>query len=445
MAELQNAMPPGWDCQLDRKSGRYYFVNHYTKTTTWDDPRLKPRHYPSGIHPSMTTESIPMQHGSPEFRRNYVYPSQNTPIPAFQIPAHCSPKTVPLQDLGHVSRNSPRSARVQDSSLSTTATNTEEAVAKISAMFPTVSDTHIRLLLKKYMKSIFPKADETMILDILSSNDNNIQKASDVLKEMGFEKRDSAKLSRHQQKPKPEPSKPKQEPAREAPATLKIKTLDDKRMIKAELQEKYKDIPEQVITIALESVEFDKERANHILHLMVQEENDKQTVIQPREDPDEITEVESISQAVTVVPLSQSRQSLKSILKTEKSDYSLKDTSSFSRVIEEPSDAMDAVGYRSQNLTNTHGADRSLVKGANQELLLEDYIKWQGPQPNLHKGPQEGLAKGSDPVLLSVHNYQPCGPNPELRKGPKLGRAKGSILSQLKDAVVGESRDCFKY
>lgn len=53
-------------------------------------------------------------------------------------------------------------------------------------------------------------------------------------------------------------------------------------LVKAELQEKYKDIPEQVITIALESVEFDKERANHILHLMVQEENDKQTIIQPR-------------------------------------------------------------------------------------------------------------------------------------------------------------------
>lgn len=80
------------------------------------------------------------------------------------------------------------------------------------------------------MKSIFPKADETMILDILSSNDNNIQKASDVLKEMGFEKRDSAKLPRHQQKPKPEPSKPKEEPAQQTPTTLKIKTLNDKRM-----------------------------------------------------------------------------------------------------------------------------------------------------------------------------------------------------------------------
>lgn len=40
-----------------------------------------------------------------------------------------------------------------------------------------------------------------------------------------------------------------------------------------ELQEKYKDIPEQVINLALESVHFDKDRANQVLQIMVQEEN----------------------------------------------------------------------------------------------------------------------------------------------------------------------------
>lgn len=41
-----------------------------------------------------------------------------------------------------------KGSRTQDSSL-TVVQDTEESVAKISAMFPTVSDTHIRLLLKK--------------------------------------------------------------------------------------------------------------------------------------------------------------------------------------------------------------------------------------------------------------------------------------------------------
>lgn len=40
-----------------------------------------------------------------------------------------------------------RSSKVQDTNFTTT--DTEEAVAKISALFPTVSETHIKLLLKK--------------------------------------------------------------------------------------------------------------------------------------------------------------------------------------------------------------------------------------------------------------------------------------------------------
>jgi hypothetical protein len=42
--------------------------------------------------------------------------------------------------------------------------------------------------------------------------------------------------------------------------------------VKARLQEKYPDIPERVIIIALESVDFDEERAGQILNIMVQEE-----------------------------------------------------------------------------------------------------------------------------------------------------------------------------
>mmetsp|Transcript_15456 Transcript_15456/g.39980 ORF Transcript_15456/g.39980 Transcript_15456/m.39980 type:complete len:167 (+) Transcript_15456:50-550(+) len=33
-------LPPGWEGRLDKTSGRVYFLNHNTKTTTWDDPRL---------------------------------------------------------------------------------------------------------------------------------------------------------------------------------------------------------------------------------------------------------------------------------------------------------------------------------------------------------------------------------------------------------------------
>ncbi|KAK4877196.1 hypothetical protein RN001_009702 [Aquatica leii] len=392
MAELQNPLPSGWDCLLDKRTGRPYYVNHFTKTTTWDDPRLQSRRYQASIpHPIELTV---------------------------------------LQDFGHI-RNSPRTSRMQDTTL-TTAVNTEEAVTKISTMFPTVSDTHIRLLLKKYMKFIFPKAEETMILDILSSNDNNIQKASEILKDMGYEKRENAKPSRAVIKPEPpkvEEPMPRVEP--------KMKTVADKKIIQSKIEAKYKDVPGQVITIALDSVDFDEQRAEQILDIMVQEENDKT-------ENGNITNNQSIEEILVdpltnTVPVSQSRQSLKSLLKTEKSDYSMKESASFSRVLEETADDM-AGDFKSPNITDTNGANRSLVRGANQELLLEDYIKWQGPQPRLHQGPLKGLAKGPNPSLLNSRTYQACGPNAELRKGPKIGLAKGSIFSQFKGVLVGESR-----
>lgn len=41
----------------------------------------------------------------------------------------------------------------------------------------------------RYLKNVFPKADETILLDILEQSDNNVQKASEKLIDLGYEKR----------------------------------------------------------------------------------------------------------------------------------------------------------------------------------------------------------------------------------------------------------------
>lgn len=41
----------------------------------------------------------------------------------------------------------------------------------------------------RYLKNIFPKVDETILLDILEQSDNNVQKASEKLIDLGYEKR----------------------------------------------------------------------------------------------------------------------------------------------------------------------------------------------------------------------------------------------------------------
>lgn len=34
-------LPPGWEALYDRNTGWPYFVDHNTKTTSWEDPRNK--------------------------------------------------------------------------------------------------------------------------------------------------------------------------------------------------------------------------------------------------------------------------------------------------------------------------------------------------------------------------------------------------------------------
>lgn len=79
----------------------------------------------------------------------------------------------------------------------------------------------------RYMKSVFPQADETVILDVLQNNENNIQKTTDVLKEMGFNRKDTVKIAQQIAKAKKEEkqeNKIKTEPS----TSVRMKTLEEK-------------------------------------------------------------------------------------------------------------------------------------------------------------------------------------------------------------------------
>ena len=96
-------LPPGWEAKYDSRTGKYYFINHYTKETTWEDPRFVP-----------------------------------------------GPEEDPEED----PEEAPDSATGSNISGGATAglskkEETDAAVAAISAMFPTVDEVHIRDLLKK--------------------------------------------------------------------------------------------------------------------------------------------------------------------------------------------------------------------------------------------------------------------------------------------------------
>ncbi|KAK9871537.1 hypothetical protein WA026_012912 [Henosepilachna vigintioctopunctata] len=406
---FENVLPAGWEVKFDSKLGKNYYINHNEKTTSWDPPYKNKRS-------AVNTLSYGKQTNGTSKHITSVG------------------ELIPLQDFNSKTRGSPLTVRpkVQDSSL-TVLTDTDEAVCKISAMFPTVSEAHIRLLMKncRYMKSIFPQAEETIILDVLSNNDNSIQKSSDKLRDMGFEKKDTSKIIQ-QKTQSPITSNEDRQCAYPKPVVSipKIKTSEEKAKAKVDLQNEYVDIPERLILIALETVDFDKEKASSLLKSYSQQESSKieegKVFGESELDNTSIPENKQI-----MLPPSHSKQSLKSLLKSDRND---KEKPLFNRVIEDCSS-----GFRSSNLSNTKGANPELSKGNNEKLLLEDYVKWQGPNSSLRKGSQKDLAKGPNSANLLERHIRACGPNLDFHKGPNKSVVKGSIFQQMKAvATIGE-------
>uniref|UniRef100_A0A182JA35 Uncharacterized protein n=1 Tax=Anopheles atroparvus TaxID=41427 RepID=A0A182JA35_ANOAO len=659
-------LPPGWDCKYDSRTGRYFYVNLFTKTTQWEDPRARIRQLQTGAPTHLSNDSISIQpvHGSPY----HVYPTSNSFYPAqaaFQNPPsgvpslNASPNLAQRLQQQHqqqqpiemtpIARSSPRMGLGRQGMVETTfstnvsAAETDQTVGKINSMFPTVPETHIRMLLKKYynreavvisalqvekhplttpgpystpplghrpfhntamgvvsafqmtpvlsggrsemsssrtgspvprpasgasgsyagygsprngpmdgtgyrsspkphsspkmklryMKSIFPKAEETLILDVLANADNNVQSASQQLLKMGYDKREQPVPQRNASRKGT--GKPEEQPEEPTP---KLKSPEEKKKIKARLQLKYKDTPEKVIMMALESVDYSEERAKKILNIVIQEDRDKKksvkieaphksdedkenartgsagpsrsnstTSSQPRTPlvkrapggalaegaEDGITSppgqgtcdgVQSPPGGTTVADggvagkgdpesngdgsssgsgnessaavgdsspespelhhvdafrggraanVAGAKQSFRPKAKTDHA----KSSSSEDESCEQQAAKMD--GKSPQLLAAaripTKGPNVKLFKGPNDDLLLADYVTWNGANPDLAKGSQKGTG-GPDRSIRTERTYKAHGPNAELCKGPVGSLAKGSMYAQMMKDVT---------
>ncbi|XP_058836692.1 uncharacterized protein LOC131693131 isoform X5 [Topomyia yanbarensis] len=537
-------LPPGWDCRYDARTGRYYYVNLFTKTTTWEDPRSRIRQLQTGapLHISNDNISVQPMHGSPY----HVYPSSNSFYPAqqaFQNPPSGVPSltaspnfATKLQqqqlELAQMARSSPHTPRMglgrnvmQETSFSSnvSAADTDATVAKINSMFPTVPETHIRMLLKKYynreavvisalqvekhplttpgpystpplpqrhfhntamgvvsafqmtpvlggrsevstsrtgspiprpascasgsyygyqhgsprsngidirysspkphsspkmklryLKSFFPKAEETLILDVLANADNNVQTASQALIKLGYEKREQQTAQRSSSRKGSEKDGHGESGRSETPP-VKPKTPDEMKKIKARLQAKYKDIAERIISMALESVDYSEDRAKQILNIVIQEDKEKKKSVKidapykPEEDK-ENAQTNSTTPRYSIFRNSSSEDELDGLTGATSSK----------------SDSMNA--YNAARIT-TKGPNTKLFRGPNDDLLLADYVTWNGANPDLARGSQK-LAMGPDRSIRIDRTYKAHGANGDLCKGP-AGLAKGSIYAQL--------------
>ncbi|XP_063837913.1 uncharacterized protein LOC135086990 [Ostrinia nubilalis] len=244
----------------------------------------------------------------------------------------------------------------------------------------------------KYLKSIFPKAEETLILDVLANKDNNVQKASEELITMGFTKKETI-------------IKKKETPLPPKKVVTIMKTLEEKNQLKQKLEKKYSSIAERVISLALDSVDYNEERAEQILNAVVQEEEAPKVA-----KPPEVKETKR-------PPATEPKKG--PILKSS--------TGSDSK-------------YKSHYSLPTTGPNPSIRQGPKDSLLLMDYMPWNGPNPDF-RGGQMVKVEGPEPALREKASSLARGPS-GLAKGPG-GLAKGSIYQKMskKSAKMGSEAD----
>ncbi|XP_014213144.1 uncharacterized protein LOC106642789 isoform X2 [Copidosoma floridanum] len=489
----RNQLPPGWECRYDGKSGRAYFINHFNRSTTWEDPRVRYWQY---------AQYLQSQNSTTPSSGITDHPSDSIPLQDLKTPLSTTRSVSGLTNrLGDMTIGSPTPIRNFESSLMQN-NDVELQVAKINAIFPTVSDTHIRLLLKKYhnrpalvvsalqveknplcqpgpctpigvyssyaiprwrlphhalhaaltlspprgirpaphspkmklryLKNVFPTVDEYILLDNLEQCENNVQKATDKLLELGYEKRCPTAPSRSSIKKKEVDEEEKIQITPPAPTPPpRMKSMEEKNKMKLHLMDKFKEVPEKVILLAMDSVDYDEERAAHILDIMVAEEaikplrtssSQSSTKSEDRKDSPPVTEALKLSYS----PIK--RIAKESDIEKSKRPKTKSDVPKVSRGTSTAEDN----DHKSIYLTRPTGPNADLPKGANNELLLPDYAPWSGPDPSLLVKNIYGkiLTAGRNPSLVRGSLNLAKGPNLELRKGPLRGLAQGSIYSQ---------------
>lgn len=461
MADGKSPLPPGWDMKFDARTGKYYYINHYTKTTSWEDPREryqqigkptakdnKENHRPDP--PELkASEHIPMQDfrnqraSSPSAGRantpqmgtasGYGQSQMGTASGYGQsqfLHATASPGPLARLQLDNVETMPYESPLSQRSTLR----RDSHILAEISEMESSFTSQEQVDFSNRYLKSVFPTVEEYLLLDVLANSENNVQKAADKLVKMGYVKRETPAAPRlHAKKKEEERLAEKRTPLPKPPP---IKTEKEKEELRKKMKDKYEkkfDIPERILFMALESVLYDEEQANNLVTSMIEDDMKRQKAkeaekmrerAEKKKSPKPIRRIEAERPKHTSpkhVPKPSLAQGKRGFTKNTKVETP--------RISQGTSTQTERSG-EAESKTIAKGPNPALRKGPNDDLLLTDYVTWNGPNPELRKGANRSGARGPNPEFHKGPSGSSKGPSSANRKGPQ-GLARGSMYGRL--------------
>merc|ERR1712179_118644 len=430
-------LPPGWDMKFDARTGKYYYINHYTKTTSWEDPRERYQQIgkPTGkdnkennADPPATQDYRGGKASSPSAGRANT-PQMGTSSQSQWLHATASPAPLARLQLDNTDTLPYESPLSQRSNMR----RDSHILAEIQEMENSLTNQEqLEFFDSRYLKSVFPTVEEYLLLDVLANSDNNVQKAADKLVKMGYVKRETPAGPRlHANKKEEERLAEKRTPLPKPPP---IKTEKEKEDLRKKMKDKYEkryDIPERILFMALESVLYDEEQANNLVTSMIEDDIKRQKAKEAekmREKAEKKKSPKPIRRIEADLPKHTSPKHVPKP-KEGKRGFSKNTKVEAPRISQGTSTQEERQGD-SESKTLAKGPNPALRKGPNDDLLLTDYVTWNGPNPELRKGANRSGAKGPNPELLSGPSGGAKGPSSANRKGPQ-GLAKGSIYAGL--------------
>ncbi|XP_064616117.1 uncharacterized protein LOC135480258 isoform X3 [Liolophura sinensis] len=258
-------LPAGWEAKYDPTQKRYFFVDHTTKKTTWDDPRF--------IRGPPIQQQPPAQ-DLPEFEVDETVVKQlqakfpTCPIGKIRrtVERNCNAfraSELELEVFGYKKGASPRR--------SLSPTNQSAQVRQSSG--PSENDSMNPVVQK--LKSEFPKAEAGFIRDILALVNNSEHEAREQLKSMGYGNSSAAGSSSTAVKTTgasraPAESTQSSRPAaKQAPPPSKAAMSSTmKSTLVAGLAREHPNLDKTIVELALETADNNIQKARDMLTFM---------------------------------------------------------------------------------------------------------------------------------------------------------------------------------
>ncbi|KAM7449921.1 hypothetical protein ABFA07_002293 [Porites harrisoni] len=368
-------LPPGWEARYDANVRRYYFIDHNTHKTTWEDPRIK------------KTEAIPMSQfktsskkaDSSSSRRETNFGGSSSQAASKREPARPSS----LQD---------------DDDLPL-------PESFLAEMFKEKSFEDKENVKKKLIRE-FPGVDEVVIDVALRTAKHDESKAREIVKKL---KGDEDSKKGPAKKKQEQPAKAKTQAAQ--PSKPRAST-EDLSKAKGKSTAKAKSASQESL---------DKAKATNVPKAAKSTSPAVTVVAIPQPPPPPAAPSMSLAGLISDSSTGGGSKSISEM--TGRSGKKPFDTQSK----QSPQKKMyvgSGKAYKSALLSATNGPNPANANGPNPLLLLPEWVQPEGPQRQNRMGPLRGNRQGPAKRTLN------CGPQASNRNGPIPNLANGSIYAR---------------